>query len=82
MDMKVGVAPYDGGVHVTLSRRNLVELLAELDNIAHRKEVDGLPLYEPSLHRMTANGYLVVEAQEDDEHYQDRTPGTLGMVVR
>lgn len=74
----------DGPVAVTLSRRNLLELLTELDSIRANDgrmgqgsrailsrrvpldEVDGI--------------FLTVEAQEDDVHYGERKPGSLGML--
>lgn len=70
----------DGPVYVTLSRRNLLELLAELDDVR-----DHGARYVPTLIRRVPLGaedgiYLVVEAQEDDVHYGDRVPGTFGMV--
>ena len=79
--MNVGLD--DGAVYVTLSRRNLLELIAELDDI---KAGDGD--YHAVLSRscnIAEYGadeliFLRIEAQEDDVHYGDRTPGTWGMV--
>lgn len=80
----------DGPVQVTLSRRNLLELLAELDELRA-----GGALMPPNsrallsrripLGRLDEDGsidgiFLTVEAQEDDVHYGDRTPGTRGML--
>ena len=74
----------DGPVEVTLSRRNLLELLAELDAVA------GLVLGTPPGGRAILSRrvpldevegiFLTVEAQEDDVHYGDRQPGTFGML--
>lgn len=56
------------GVTVTLSQRNLVDLLAQLQSKG-----------AGALHRMTDNGYLVVVAESDAAHYGDRTPGPGGL---
>jgi hypothetical protein len=63
--------------HVTLSRRNLLALLAMLDEPTHvSKTIAGH--FEPS----DANGhrwqYLEVTAEEDAEHYAGRQPGRMG----
>lgn len=52
------------GNHFTLSRRNLEALLHMLDNRDKKR---------PAL---MGDGFMV-EAQEDDEHYGDRKPGTM-----
>jgi hypothetical protein len=54
-------------VHVKLSRRNLRELQAMLDDPGG---------YRRSLGRMGDNGLiLVVEVEDDAEHYERRAPG-------
>lgn len=70
----------DGPVDVTLSRRNLLELLAELDSLRD-EDGDMRPGDPATLARVCGEGlFLRVTAEEDDVHYGDRTPGTLGMV--
>ena len=59
---------FTGGVQVrvTLSRRNLEQLLAVLDS----------PMAEPFLVRQCEDGtVLYVEPQENDVHYERREPG-------
>lgn len=51
--------------HVVLSRRNLENLLHMLDNRDKAR---------PALD----NGVLIVEAEEDEEHYADRALGAPG----
>lgn len=79
MDVKLD----DGPVYVTLSRRNLVELLAELDAVRDHANWGGKVAV---LSRRIPLGdgdtlMLHVEAQEDDAHYGDRIPGTFGMIT-
>jgi len=63
--------------HVTLSRRNLLALLAMLDEPTHVSKTIAAH-FEPS----DANGhrwqYLEVTAEEDAEHYAGRQPGRMG----
>lgn len=54
----------DTAIRVTLSRRNLEHLLRLLDNGA------GM-----TLNRMTPEGLLIIEPEENDAHYKGRTPG-------
>ena len=61
----------DGGIVVALSRRNLEQLLAGLGLDA----TDHLGV--PSIHRMTSKGVLVVQAEENEVHY-DRPEGGPG----
>jgi len=52
---------------VELTRRNLVSLLAKLDDpLSYRTLVDG-------------EHKIAVRAVEDDEHYDERPPGTIYM---
>ena len=60
----MNIESLDGGVSVTLSRRNLVALITRL--------VRADPKDPPLIYRMTENGVLWVRAEEDDIHYQDR----------
>lgn len=56
-------------MYVTLSRFNLVQLLAELDNPPR-------PRHDPpTLYRVCKDGILFVAAEQDDVHYGDREPG-------
>ena len=73
----------DGPVAVTLSRRNLLELLAELDELRA-----GGALMPPGTRAIlsrqcveSSGVFLTVEAEEDDVHYGERRPGTLGMLL-
>jgi len=50
-----------------LTRRNLTVLLDKLDD----------PLSQRSL--MDGDGYIIVKAVEDDEHYANREPGLVYM---
>jgi hypothetical protein len=52
---------------IELSRRNLVALLFALDS----GEI------EPTLSRLTSDGFIQVRAVANDEHYGDRTPGWM-----
>lgn len=74
----------DGPVQVTLSRRNLLELLAELDELRAGGALmppNGRAILSRRIPLDEFDGiFLTVEAQEDDVHYGDRTPGTLGML--
>lgn len=54
----------DTVTRVTLSRRNIEHLIRLLDNGAGS-----------TLNRMTPEGFLVVEPQENDAHYNGREPG-------
>lgn len=61
-------------VTVTLSRRNLLDLLAILDTRKMRKE--GERASSGSIHRYQEDGaFLCVTPEEDDLHYADRAPG-------
>ena len=60
----------DGGIVVALSRRNLEHLLAGLDGAGQFGE-----FATPSIHRATRLGVLVVQAEENDAHYDGREPG-------
>ncbi len=62
----------EGGVYVTLSRRNLEHLLAALDRGADLKVA-------PTLHRMTLQGFLHVTVEENDDHYLGRPEGSAGL---
>lgn len=59
-------------VNITLSRRNLTNLLHMLDNNIHQ---------EPALMVRDDHGeddvVVLVQPQEDDEHYEDREPGSM-----
>jgi hypothetical protein len=55
----------DGGVYVTLSERNVRDLLAQFE----AGDSDA------GLHRWTENGLLSVGIQADDAHYGNRKPG-------
>lgn len=65
--MKMVVVDRGEIVTVTLSRRNLVTLLNKLDR----------PDSLRTLYRDTDDGMLIVKAETDDEHYQDREPGPV-----
>ena len=68
----MNITNLDGGVTITLSRRNLEQLLAALD-------IEDLPSGAvPSLHRMTQRGYLHITAEENDAHYDLRPEGPPG----
>lgn len=59
----------DGEYNVVLSRRNLRSLLAKLD---------GDPGHSAcQITRETDLGLVIVTAEEDDVHYQGRTPGPM-----
>ena len=62
-----------GSVKVTLSRRNLLTLLAKLDE----------PTSMRTLYRKfhDSSSFLVVQAEEDEEHYKDRTPGPVSEIT-
>ncbi len=55
---------FDGGCRVSLSQRNLYDLLAQVERYG-----------EAELHRMTEEGWLVIIVQTDTAHYQGREPG-------
>lgn len=55
---------------VELTRRNLMTLLAKLDD----------PLSARSL--IDPDGFVMVRAVEDEEHYKDRAPGLVYMPAR
>lgn len=60
-------------VHVKLSRRNLRELQTMLDDRSG---------HQRSLGRVGANGIvLVVEVEDDAEHYEGRAPGPCSRPV-
>jgi hypothetical protein len=56
-----------GGVRLTLSRRNLLTLLAKLDE----------PMSARTLYKREDAGWVEVRAEENDAHYGDRTPGVV-----
>lgn len=56
----------DGFLYITLSRRNLETLMKMLDTGAG---MSGLQ------RRIDANTLLVVQAEENADHYKERTPG-------
>jgi hypothetical protein len=58
----------DGGIYVTLSERNVRDLLAQYEA--------GDP--DAGLHRWTENGLISVGIQSDEVHYKDRKPGPGG----
>ena len=59
----------DGEINVVLSRRNLRSLLAKLD---------GAPMHSAcQIMRETELGLVIVTAEEDDTHYEGRTPGPV-----
>ena len=55
-------------VHVSLSRRNIENLLHMLDNRTKTR---------PSLENLLEDTILLVEAEENDEHYGEREPGKM-----
>lgn len=62
-------------VTVSLSRRNLLDLLAILDVRASQKEGERR-ITSGSIHRYQEDGaFLRVTPEEDDLHYADRAPG-------
>lgn len=62
----------DGAVHVTLSERNLKDLLASLEVSDSARR---------TLFRSTPKGVLYVTAEDDIDHYTDRDAGPgLGFV--
>jgi hypothetical protein len=65
MKMVIG----DFAVEVTLSRRNILTLLHKLDMPGSaRTIVKEFP---------EQDYFLIVKAEDDDEHYQGRTPGFM-----
>jgi hypothetical protein len=59
-------------ISVSLSKRNLIALLTKLDH-----EHSGRTIYKE-----TEDGYmLIVQAESDEEHYGDRTPGVMHPVT-
>ncbi len=66
--MQLGIDPKNGVVTVWLSERNLLTLLASLQEAEWR----------PTLTRQVESGLrLVVIPQADNEHYQGRRPGPM-----
>jgi hypothetical protein len=59
-------------VHVTLSRRNLLSLLAKLDGHPAGSSCTLIRYSTPD--KWSA---LIVQAEEDAVHYADRTPGPM-----
>jgi len=58
-------------VSVTLSERNLSQLLAALEAFEQ-----GVPGFSPTLSRRCEDGtFLTVVAEPNDEHYERREPG-------
>ncbi len=55
---------FDGNARVSLSERNLRDLLAQYDAWG-----------EAELHRMTDEGFLVVIVENDEKHYKGRLIG-------
>ena len=64
----MNIASLDGSVAVTVSRRNLEQLLASLD-----QELAGTTIV-----RNTKKGVLSITAEEDDVHYDLREEGPGG----
>jgi hypothetical protein len=67
-------------VSVVLSRRNLLSLLAKLDQNMEAAEADVLKLEDMSavtIRRHTEAGLLTVRGEEDFIHYGHRTPGPM-----
>jgi hypothetical protein len=58
----------DGGIYVTLSERNVRDLLAQFE----AGDVGA------GLHRWTDNGMLSVGIEANEVHYKDRDPGPGG----
>jgi hypothetical protein len=68
--MKYAAAEPGFPARLELSRRNLLALLAKLDD----------PLSQRTLGKESDSGDLIcVVAVEDDEHYSDRSPGIVYM---
>ena len=66
-----------GFVTVTLSRRNVLSLLHKLD----RDEEEGQKNTR-TLMRSVKNGlWLTVVIEKDEDHYEDRTPGQMGIDI-
>lgn len=65
----MNIISLDGGVHVTLSERNLRELLSA---VALLRDPEG---HQPMLYRMTECGMLWVTAETDEQHYEARRAG-------
>ena len=61
MDLYLGT---DTAVLVTLSERNLRDLLRQFDKFR-----------AADLRRLTDEGFLVIQVEENDRHYGDREPG-------
>mgnify|MGYP001581853027 FL=1 len=64
MDVKLDL---DGAVRVRLSKRNVVDLLTQVDR-----------LNVGELHQTCDGVYLQVIVEPDEEHYGDRRPGPGG----
>lgn len=70
----------DGGVSVTLSRRNIETLLKKLD---FNRSLDAAdphgrsPRSDVQILRDTEAGFVIVSAHENEEHYGERVPGDM-----
>jgi hypothetical protein len=62
--MDIKSVELDGGVLVTLSRRNLADLVAQAEKFG-----------EAELHRMTPKGFFRIVVESNEAHYVGRTPG-------
>lgn len=60
----------NGDLNLKLSRRNLLTLIKCLD----------MRVSKPSIHRDTGGSFVIVTAEEDEEHYasEDRQPNVRG----
>lgn len=67
--MRWEVVEFENGsvIHVTLSRRNLLGLLAKLD----------IPGSAKTLIKDSTKGRLIVTSEEDPDHYMGREPGPM-----
>jgi hypothetical protein len=72
----VNVDLKDGPVVVTLSRRNLTQLLQALDTLEPYGSEPYLVRWCQRYANSTDAVFLHVIAQEDEAHYGDRTPGS------
>ena len=64
--MELEILP-GGSIKVVLSRRNLLTLLAKLDE----------PDSHRTLYKLVNSGYFIVQAENDAEHYGTRKPGPM-----
>lgn len=72
MRIDLSTAENEAKVRVVLSRRNLLALLAKLDE---RPPGSRVTLYAPN--PVGVRLVVSVGAEEDDEHYQGRQPGPI-----